>query len=92
MNDFGLMRKAMALRAKYRVCKEKIPLHFLGVHRMNRGGVYPQAETVQNLALKILDAGFSVEEANHEGVCVQELPSEERGTEPLPASTQLRRY
>ena len=47
------------------------------MHKLNRGGVYPHAETVMNLALRLLDAGFSAEEANHEGVCVQELPSQE---------------
>ena len=62
------------------------------MHQLNRGGVYPQAETVQNLALKIFDGGFSVEEANQEGVCVQELPSDQRDSEPLPTSTQLRGY
>ena len=38
------------------------------------------------MALKMLGAGFSAEEANHEGVCVQELPFEERGGEPAVAA------
>ena len=45
---------------------------------LNRGGVYPQSDTVQNLGVKILEAGFSMEEANHEGVVVQEVPAEKR--------------
>ena len=75
----GLMRQAMAYRVKYRTGKKRIPLNLLGVHTQNRGGVYPQPETVQNLALKLLDGGFSSEEAHHEGVCVQEVPLEHRG-------------
>jgi hypothetical protein len=63
--------------------KKHIPLSLLGVHKQNRGGVYPTADTVQNLALKLLAVGFSPDEANHEGVCVQEVPTDERRNEPL---------
>ena len=35
-------------------------------------------ETVMNLGLSILSGGFSVDEANHEGVCVQEVPQAEQ--------------
>ena len=72
----GLMRRALVLRAKYRLPGEKmkIPLTLLGVHPSNRAGVYPMEETVMNLGLSILAGGFSVEEANHEGICVQEVP------------------
>jgi hypothetical protein len=75
--DIGVIRAGMAYRAKYRVQhpdggkNKHIPLSLLGVHKQNRGGVYPQADTVQNLALKLLEVGFSPDEANHEGVCVQ---------------------
>ena len=74
----GSMRKAMAFRVKYRTNTKRLPLHLLGVHQRNRGGVYPQGETVQNLALTILKNGFSSSEADHEGVCVQEVPYEHR--------------
>ena len=53
--DIGLIRQAMAYRAKCRVKlpgndrRKRIPLALLGVHRMNRGGQYPQSETVRNL-------------------------------------------
>jgi hypothetical protein len=75
-DPIGLIRRALVLRAKYRVQAEKeiIPLTILGVHPSNRAGVYPMEETVMNLGLSILSSGFSVEEANHEGVCVQEVP------------------
>ena len=36
--------------------------------------MYPQADTVRNLGLKILQTGFSQSEANHEGVVVEEVP------------------
>jgi len=34
-------------------------------------------ETVMNLGMTILVIGFSVDEASHEGVCVQEVPADE---------------
>ena len=76
----GLIRRAMALRVKYRVStgkspRQMIPLSLLGVHPQNRGGVYPQGETVMHLGWSIFKAGFSTEEGNHEGVCVQEKPA-----------------
>ena len=82
--NMGIIRKAMALRVKYRVAsatgakKRRIPLALMGVHNMNRGGVYPNGERVANLAVELLKVGFSEEEANHEGVCVQEVPASER--------------
>ena len=75
--DAGLIRQAMAYRVKYRIegGKRLMGLSLLGVHPQNRGGVYPSPETVRNLGLKLLKTGFSVDEANHEGACVQEVPS-----------------
>ena len=75
-DPIGLIRRALVLRAKYRVAPEKvvIPLTILGVHPSNRAGVYPMEDTVKNLGLSILLSGFSVEEAHHEGVCVEEVP------------------
>ena len=40
-------------------------------------------ETVQNLGLSLLAQGISLDEANHEGVCVQELPVSERSCDPM---------
>ena len=78
--DAGLVRKAMAYRVKYRLPgqRRKIPLSRLGVHPQNRGGVYPQPDTVRNLGLKIIIKGFNQSEADHEGVCVEEMPYGER--------------
>ena len=90
MSD-GLIRQAMAYRVKYRMQQaderfiRRIPLSLLGVHKLNRGGVYPQPDTVRNLGIKLLELGFSIGEANHEGVCVQEVPADERGHADLAA-------
>ena len=75
-SDVGLIRQAMALRVKYRVAGPGTQLRriipkLLGVHPANRGGVYPQPDRVKNLMLDILDWGFSIEEADHAGICVQ---------------------
>ena len=76
--DHGLIRKAAAIRAKYRVSNETISPCRMAVHPQNRGGVYPQPDTVRNLGLNIMAKGFSQREANHEGVCVEEMPYSER--------------
>ena len=78
--DIGLVRKAMAFRVKYRLDNKKrlIALSRLGVHPQNRGGMYPQPDTVRNLGLKIITKGFNQSEANHEGVSVEEIPCSER--------------
>ena len=49
----------------------------MGVHQANRGGQYPNADTVKNLLCKIIKTGFSENEANHEGVCVESIPCHE---------------
>ena len=73
------MQKAMALRVKYRkshrvglknVYKIRVPIWSLTVHLKNRGGVYPNGETCKS----ILTQGFLREEADHAGVCVENVP------------------
>ena len=73
----GLIRRSLMLRAKYRTGKHVIPASILGAHPLTRSGVYPMDETVMNLGMTILDIGFSVDEASHEGVCVHEVPADE---------------
>ena len=74
--------KAMAFRMKYRTTtdagqiKRRLPLLTLSVHPENRGGVYPQGDDVKQLAIRLAKAGFSQEEADHQGVCVQEPPAD----------------
>ena len=76
----GLVRKAMALRVKYRVSlsTKTIALARLAVHPQHRGGMYPQPDTVRNLGVQIMTTGFNGSEADHEGVCVEEMPFLER--------------
>ena len=86
----GLIREAMALRVKFRLkdenqkdrAKKILLLTMLCVNRHNRGGNYPNPATVLNLLIKIFTDGFNPSDANHEGVCVQEIPFKERGKTP----------
>ena len=80
--DMGTVRKAMAWRVKYRVVTEsghqrrKLPLQLLGVHPENRGGVYPQGDVVKTLGIRLAGLGYSQEEADHQGVAVEQPPKE----------------
>ena len=71
---------SLRLRSKYRLPGDEgcqfIPLRLLGVHPDNRAGQYPSPYRVVNLLCQILRTGFNANEANHEGVVVQELPVE----------------
>ena len=92
----GLIREAMAFKVKYRVVAEgrmkmQLLLSMLCVHAGNRGGQYPQPETVQNLGMNIFDNGFNDEEANHQGVCVQEMPRRDRSRDYLTLAEYNRR-
>ena len=79
-DSIRLLRRALVIRVKYWVQeeKERIPLSILGVHPFNRAGLNPMEEKVMSVGLSILSGGFSVDEASHEGVCVQEIPHEEQ--------------
>ena len=80
--DLGEVKKAIAFRVKYRISsntgqmKRRLALNLLGVHPDNRGGVYPQGDVVKNLGIRLARTGFSQEEADHQGVCVQEPPKD----------------
>ena len=76
--DTGLVSKAAAFRVKYRVSHKTISLSRMAVRPQNRGGVYPQPDTVRNLGLNIMAKGISQREANHDGLCVEEMPYSER--------------
>ena len=87
--DFGIIRQAMAYRVKYRRWFKEpgskkdtrflnISVRQLVVSRANRGGAYPNEETVRNLGIWIADNGFSQDEADHNGVCVEEVPEAQR--------------
>ena len=49
-------------------------------------------ETVMNLGMTMLEIGFSVDEANHEGVCVQEAPEDEAKNVKLSAEGPYETY
>ena len=75
----------MALRMEHRITtaagqiKRRLPLLTLSVHPENRGGVYPQGDDVKQLAIRLAKAGFSQEEADHQGsVCKSHLPTQLR--------------
>ena len=58
--------------------RELLALKALVVHPMNRAGVFPNGGAVQTLGCNILLGGFSSENANAEGVVVQEVPGPEQ--------------
>ena len=63
-----------------------------GVHYDNRGGVFPAAETVFGLTCNLAAKGFSAEEADHQGACIQARPqaavAADSGTEARPSFTE----
>ena len=82
--SIGAIREAMAYRVKYRLSESKsrskryLHLEMLCIHKDNRGGQYPMVQTAVNLGVGIFQDGFNPEDANHEGVCVQEIPEGSR--------------
>ena len=75
----------MAFRVKYRTTtdlgkiKRRLPSLTFCAHPENRGGVYPQGDDVKQLAIRLAKAGFSQEEADHQGsVCKSHLPTQLR--------------
>ncbi len=72
----------MTLRDKYRKCKQWYMLKIMGVHPQNRGGRYPQGRVTRSLGVESGVGGFSAEEANRMGVCVEEIPPHERNGDP----------
>ena len=58
--------------------QKNIALARVAVHPLNRGGIYPQPGTARNLGVQIMTTGFNGRHADHEGVCVEEIPFLER--------------
>ena len=84
MKTDGEIARAVALRAKHALLNAdnkrrimKMPLDLLCISTFNRQGCYPSPRRVQGLMCDLLLKGFSVAEANHEGVVVQELPQDQ---------------
>ena len=85
--DNGVLRAGMAYRVKYRkeILSEGKLQHVtrlmprqLCPHNRNRGGVYPNENAVRDLGIALLNQFFLQDEADHLGVCVEEIPSDER--------------
>ena len=80
------VEKAMAYRVKYRLDsikqKRKMPLESMGAHMTNRGllNQYPNENDVRSLGLALIAGGFDYDEANHNGVGVEEVPPEVRAS------------
>jgi len=81
--DHGLMTVASAYRAKYRKCDsggkaEKLFVRVggVGVHKQNRGGVYPSGVRCKSLCEEVMENGFLKEEVNHACIVVEEPPVE----------------
>ena len=92
--DIGIIRKAMALQVKYRIAmngktKRRIPIAAMGVHPSNRGGVYCNEDRVVGLNGDIQKWGADQDEADHNGVTVEEIPDAERAKHP---QLRLERY
>ena len=80
----GTTAQAMAYRAKYRKqnadgrpLKVIIRIENMGVHRQNRGGVYPGGRRCVSLCEESCTSGFVKEEFSHAVVVVEEKPIEE---------------
>ena len=68
-HDKGILIEAMAMRVKYRKTNSDdaplmlyIPVTDLGVHKKNRGGVYPAGVRCKSLCEEVVVAGFMQEE------------------------------
>ena len=78
--DMGTVRKAMAFKVKYRVqqsdgtWKTRIAWDIGGAHPDNRYKTYPNGLRCRTLCGDILVMGFSLDEADHAGVVVEETP------------------
>ena len=78
LSDSGLMVAAMAYRVKYRkVKKMSARVESMGVHKKNRGGVYPAGPRCKSLCANVVEVGFLKEEVNHACIAVEEAPMEE---------------
>ena len=98
---YGLICQASAWRVKYRrkwedgSVKRRWSIWHMGVHQGNRGGVYPQQDDVRGLGKRLVELGYSQDEADHQGVCVEEVPAEHRsrgeGKPPLESITEFNR-
>ena len=88
VNDEASMKKAMAWRCKYRLHEgDTILCNLLqmGIHQYNRGApeIFPNGNDVKLLLTRITGNGFDEQEANHNGIAVQEVPFPEAKSKQL---------
>ena len=77
--------QATALRVKYRDLKHcgrahakiNVRVENCGVHRSNRGGVYPAGIRCKQLCIEVIGDGFMKEEFTNKLVAEQEMPARE---------------
>ena len=73
--------QAAAWRVKYRDLKStqkiKVRVENLGVHRNNRGGVFPGGIRCKELCVDVISNGFLKEEFSDKLVAVEEMPTHE---------------
>lgn len=70
-----LVKMAYCYRAKYRIAGlKRIAPAFMGVHPSNRNGEPVSGERCADLISQILKMGFDPNEADNNGVCVQDAP------------------
>ena len=68
-----LCRQAAAFRAKYQVGEpQRVPPGQIGFHPANRGGEPPNADRCKTLFREIFEKGFDPEEADFNGLLVQD--------------------
>ena len=79
----SLMVAAMAYRVKYRkvdnagkALKVRVGVEGMGVHKHNRGGLYPAGVRCKSLCETVLDAGFLKDEFTHALITVEEVPAD----------------
>ena len=77
----GIVKAAAAWRIKYRktgpkgeVLKIRLRIDNLGVHRSNRGGVYPAGVRCKSLCVDVMEVGLLKEELQHQMVVVEDAP------------------
>ena len=75
--DDGLLVKAMAWRVKYREGSNMRRVENMGVHKLNRGGLYPAGIRCKSMFVDVMGVGFLKEEVNHVCIAVEEAPVKE---------------
>ena len=78
VGKFGLKSPESESAVAGRTFKKRFHINIMGVHPRNRGGVYPNDSRCKGLGKKIALWGADQEEADHNGVCVEEIPAAER--------------